>query len=48
MFLVLEGHRGWRDAATDTAELVLRALGIPGDEAVKLATQELPALPAVA
>lgn len=47
MFLVLEGHRGWRDAGADTAEFVLRALGVPADEAGRLATQELPALPAI-
>jgi len=26
--LVLEGHRTWRDAGTDVAELSLRALGL--------------------
>ncbi|WP_285961783.1 TetR/AcrR family transcriptional regulator [Pseudomonas tohonis] len=44
MFLVLEGHKTWRDAGSDTAELVLRALGISAEEARTLATAELPAL----
>ncbi len=46
MFLVLEGHLTWRAAASDTAELVLRGLGIPVAEARTIATSELPALPA--
>lgn len=45
IFLVLEGHRTWRDAGADNAELVLRALGLPPEEARMLATHELPALP---
>ena len=45
IFLVLEGHRTWRDSGSDTAELVLRALGVPPDEARALATFELPTLP---
>lgn len=44
--LVLDGYRGWREAAAETAELVLRALGIPAAEARTLATTELPALAA--
>lgn len=47
MFLVLEGHKTWRDAGTDTAELVLRALGIPPEEARDLASRELPPLTAL-
>ena len=43
--LVLEGHRTWRDAGSDAAELVLRGLGIAAYEAQALATGELPALP---
>jgi hypothetical protein len=32
MSLVLEGHQGWREAGSATAELLLRAFGIaPGD-----------------
>lgn len=45
IFLVLEGHRTWRESGSDTAELVLRALGVPPEEARALATNELPALP---
>ncbi|TKJ80341.1 TetR/AcrR family transcriptional regulator [Pseudomonas sp. CFBP13509] len=47
IFLVLEGHRTWRDAGADNAELVLRALGLPPVEARELATSELPALPSL-
>ncbi|WP_413795176.1 MULTISPECIES: TetR/AcrR family transcriptional regulator [unclassified Pseudomonas] len=46
MFLVIEGIKTWRDAGSHTAELVLRALGIPEEEARQLATAELPPLPA--
>lgn len=45
MFLVLEGHRTWRDAGSDAAELTLRALGIEPGEAHELSSGELPALP---
>ncbi|WP_342246484.1 TetR/AcrR family transcriptional regulator [Pseudomonas sp. OTU5201] len=45
IFLVLEGHKTWRESGTDTAEFVLRALGVPPEEARTLATMELPALP---
>jgi len=44
MGLVLEGHRTWRDAGSDAAELMLRALGVSADEARALATSELPPL----
>lgn len=46
MFLVLEGHKTWREAGADTAELILIALGIPLDEAKALASGDLPPLPA--
>lgn len=46
MFLVIEGIKTWRDAGSETAELVLRALGISEEEARQLATTELPPLPA--
>lgn len=46
MLLVLEGIRTWRDAGSETAELTLRALGLPEEEARRLATLELPPLPA--
>ncbi|WIE49826.1 TetR/AcrR family transcriptional regulator [Pseudomonas sp. GM17] len=45
--LVLQGHKTWRDAGADTAELVLRALGVPPDEARAFATEPLPALPSL-
>jgi AcrR family transcriptional regulator len=44
ILLVLEGLRTWRDAGSDAAELVLRGLGIGGEEARALATAELPPL----
>ncbi|WIE49846.1 TetR/AcrR family transcriptional regulator [Pseudomonas sp. GM17] len=44
--LVLQGHKTWRDAGSDMAEFVLRALGVPAEEARVIATLELPALPA--
>lgn len=44
IFLVLEGHRTWRDASMDTVELLLVALGVPREEARALASAELPAL----
>lgn len=44
MFLVLEGLKTWRDAGSDTAEFVLRALGVSTDDARALATLELPPL----
>jgi AcrR family transcriptional regulator len=47
MFLVLEGVKTWRDAGSETAELVLRALGVHEDEARQLASTELPPLPAL-
>jgi len=46
MFLVLEGHRAWRDAGSDAAELVLRAMGVPVEDARKLSRAELPPLSA--
>jgi len=45
ILVVLEGHQTWRAAGSDTAELVLIALGVHPYEAKSLATQELPALP---
>lgn len=43
--LVLEGHRTWRDAGSDTAELLLRGLGVEASAARRYATAELPPLP---
>ncbi|MBD9415961.1 TetR family transcriptional regulator [Pseudomonas sp. PDM16] len=48
MFLVGEGIKAWREAGSDTAELVLKALGVSDEEARQLATTELPALPPAA
>jgi AcrR family transcriptional regulator len=44
MFLVQQGTRSWRKAGSDCAELLLRALGIPAREALRIATAELPPL----
>lgn len=44
IFLVLEGHRAWREAGSDAAELVLRALGVSAEEARTLSRAELPPL----
>jgi AcrR family transcriptional regulator len=45
MFLVLEGHSAWREAGSDAAELLLRGMGIPPQEARDIAHSELPQLP---
>lgn len=42
IWMVLEGHQAWRDAGTDAAELVLRALGVDPVEARAIATEPLP------
>lgn len=42
--LVQDGHRTWRDAGSDVAELALRALGLAQEEARQLAGAELPPL----
>ncbi|CAD5109910.1 TetR/AcrR family transcriptional regulator [Zestomonas carbonaria] len=47
MFLVIEGLKTWREAGSDTAELVLRSLGLTEEDARRLATSELPPLPAL-
>ena len=44
MFLMLEGHKGWREAGTDIAEFVLVALGLSRHEARDLASRPLPQL----
>ncbi len=44
MWMVLEGHQTWRDAGSCTAELILRALGLPPDEAQAIAQRPLPDL----
>lgn len=45
MFLVIEGLKTWREAGSDTAELILRSLGLSSEEARSLAAIELPPLP---
>jgi AcrR family transcriptional regulator len=45
MFLVLEGHKTWREAGSDAAVFALRALGIGAAEAQALAQADLPPLP---
>lgn len=45
MFLVLEGHKSWREAGADAVELTLRGMGIDADEARALAALPLPPLP---
>lgn len=44
ILLVLEGHRTWRDAGSDAVEFCLKSLGVPREEARRLATMELPPL----
>lgn len=44
MWLVLEGHETWRTIGSSTATLLLRGLGIHGDEARRIATRDLPGL----
>ena len=44
IFMVLEGHKTWRDIGSEMAELVLIALGVDNKEAYDLARQELPTL----
>lgn len=45
MLPVLDGHITWRDIGSDTAELLLLALGIEAAEARAIATMALPPLP---
>lgn len=44
MLPVLDGHATWREIGSDTAELLLRALGIEAGEAQRLARGELPGM----
>lgn len=44
IFMVLEGHKTWRDIGSEMAELVLIALGVDNKEAYNLARHELPTL----
>jgi hypothetical protein len=45
IWMVHEGHQGWREAGTATAVLLLRALGVSLHEAERVATLDLPDLP---
>ncbi|WP_158965639.1 TetR/AcrR family transcriptional regulator [Chachezhania sediminis] len=45
MTLVLQGHRSWRQAASDTAEVMLRGIGIDPTEARRLASADFDPLP---
>ncbi|EAQ02895.1 possible transcriptional regulator, TetR family protein [Pseudooceanicola batsensis HTCC2597] len=45
MTLVLDGYRTWRQAGTDTAEIILRGIGIDRAEARDITQQELDPLP---
>lgn len=44
VMLVVNGLRTWRDAGSDAAEFILRALGLGAEEARALAIRELPPL----
>lgn len=44
MFLVLEGHKTWREGGADAAELALRALGVDAETAQAIAAMPLPPL----
>jgi len=48
MAAVIDGDLTWRTAGSDTAELLLVALGIAREEARSIATLELPPFPALA
>jgi AcrR family transcriptional regulator len=42
IWTVLEGHQGWREAGSSTAELVLRSLGVSSTEARRMSRTQLP------
>ena len=44
IFMVLEGHKTWRDIGSEMAELVLIALGVDAKEAFEISRKELPVL----
>lgn len=44
MLLVQEGHKTWREAGSEAAELLLAALGVDREEARAIATRKLPPL----
>ncbi len=45
MSLVLDGEKTWRDAGSDAAEALLRAVGVAAEEAREIAHIDLPPLP---
>ena len=45
MWLVLDGEKTWREAGSDAAEMMLRALGVDAKEARAIALTDLPPLP---
>jgi AcrR family transcriptional regulator len=45
MFSMLSGYKNWQDAGSECAQLVLRSLGVPPAEALRIATRPLPPLP---
>ncbi len=45
MFAMLSGYKTWQDAGAETAQLVLRSLGVSPSEARRIATKKLPPLP---
>lgn len=45
ILMVLEGHKTWRDSGSETATLVLRAMGVDEDRIAPMAYCELPPLP---
>lgn len=47
MTLILQGHRPWQQVGTDTAELLMRSVGLPRDEARQLASTNIPPLPRI-
>lgn len=48
MSLVLDGRRTWREAGSDTAEIILRGIGIERAEARDITQRELEPLPRLA
>ncbi|MGE8541162.1 TetR/AcrR family transcriptional regulator [Acinetobacter sp. ANC 3813] len=44
IFLVLEGHKTWREIGSEVAELLLTAVGLDAQEAFEIAHRELPVL----
>ena len=45
MWLVLDGEKTWREAGSDAAEMMLRAIGVDAEEARAIALVDLPPLP---